>query len=129
MGVSLLKSKLRRVQYLGHDSATHVGWFHAFVLRKGDYTGYSTGALVETDSGKVVIIRIGDFKFVDDLIKKHRRLIFINEKGATELGFFHLWVRRKGKYIGVDTLALIEKKNGELIVYPYNEITFIDTDT
>lgn len=114
---------------MGHDSSTHVGWFHSFALRKGDYTGYSKGALIETETGKVVIIKLGDFKFLDDPVKKHRRLIFVNEKGSTELGFFHLWVRRKGKYIGVDTLALIEKKNGELIVFPYNEITFIDTDT
>jgi hypothetical protein len=129
MGVSLMKSKLRKVEYLGLDSATHVGWFHSFVLRKGDYTGYSKGGLIETSNGKVVIIKLGEFRFLDDPVKKLRRLIFINEKGATELGFFHLWVRRKGKYIGVDTLALIEKKSGDLIVYPYNEITFIDTDT
>jgi hypothetical protein len=129
MAVSLQKSMLRRVEYVSFEGATCIGWFHKYVLRKGDYVGYSKGALVETVGGKLIILKLGEFKYVDGPTKRYRRLIFINDKGATEVGFFHHWVRRRGKFIGVDIGALIEKKTGELLVYPYNEVTFVDTDT
>jgi len=129
MAVSLQKSKLRKVEYIALDNSTKVGWFHCFVVRKGDYVGYSKGAMVEAANGKLIIVKVGEFRFVDPPVRKHRRLIFVNDKGATEVAFFHVWIRRKGVYVGIDTFALIEKKSGELLVRPYNEITFIDTES
>jgi len=129
MGASLQKSKLRRVEYISLSGATQVGYFHCFVARKGDYVGYSKGALIESEAGKLILVKVGEFRFVSPPVRKHRRLIFVNDKGATEVAFFHVWIRRKGAYVGIDTFALIETKSGSLVVFPYNEITFIDTET
>ena len=119
-------SRLRRVKYNSKSGGLLVGYFHKYILRKGEYTGYSKGALIENEFGRLITLNLGEFRFIDPPRKNYRKVVFTNSKNATELGLFHLWVRRKGLYKGIDTFALIERDDYTLSIQPYNSITFVN---
>jgi len=128
MADSLMRSKLRRVKYITPAGGNAEGYFHRYVVRQGDYKGYSKAALIETDLGKMVISPFGEFYYISPQQKKYRRVVFTNANNATEVGYFHMWTTRKGVYVGVNTFAVVETKEMKLILFPYNKLTFVDID-